>query len=228
MLPKNDTGAGRALKIFIGYDERECVAWHVAAQSIMDTARKPVLISPLNLSNLPMYKRPYGKQSTAFTYSRFLVPYLCNYEGFAVFMDCDMILLDDIWKLMDEIEPGKAVWCVQHKYTPATKTKFLANPQVQYPRKNWSSVIVFDNSKCRALTPDVVNTAEPSFLHQFKWLQDNEIGKLGKEWNHLVGEYKPNPKAKLVHYTLGTPCFPEYQNQEFAREWFERYWKVKG
>ena len=152
-------------------------------------------------------------QSTDFSMSRFLTPYLSNYQGWSLFTDCDMIMRDDIAKLWQLRDDRYAVMCVQHDYVPKDTEKFLGEKQTKYQKKNWSSVILFNNSKCKALTPDYVNTATGLELHQFKWLQgDHLIGALPAKWNHLVGEYAPNPDAALVHYTLGGPYFDEYRN----------------
>ncbi len=214
-----------ALKIFIGYDQNEPVAYHVLAHSIMRHASIPVSITPLMLSQLPMSRARDPKQSTEFSFSRFLVPYLCGYEGQAIFMDSDMLCRANITEL--RAFPGAAVSVVKHSYTPRPEDKFLGQPQTIYAKKNWSSVMVFDNSKCRALTPEYVNTASGLELHQFKWLVSEEhIGSLDRNWNHLVGEFSPNEDAKLVHFTLGTPCFAKYARCEYAREWFEELRKM--
>jgi hypothetical protein len=208
-------------RVFIGFDPNETVALHVLAHSIMRHSSIPVQITPMVLWQLPMTRPPDPMQSTEFSFSRFLVPHLCGYEGTAAFLDCDMLCRTDIAELFAEAHPDRAVSVVQHDYTPKHATKFLDKPQTAYRRKNWSSVMVFQNSRCRALTPGSVNTASGLELHQFKWLQDSEIGALDPAWNHLVGEYDPNPAAKLVHFTLGTPCFAKYADCEFAAAWHE-------
>ncbi|SRR6266404_242780 len=218
------------LNVFIGFDENESLAYHVLAHSIMRRASKPVGIVPLylpQLRNLGIYTRKRDpKQSTDFTYSRFLTPYLAN-GGISIFMDCDMLCLGDICQL-EEIayaDPYKDVFVVKHDYTPSTETKFLQQPQTTYPCKNWSSVMVFNGHRfpVRSLTPEYVNNASAMELHQFKWSTPDCIGGLNSEWNHLVGEYPPNKHAKLVHFTLGGPWFPQYSQCEFADEWLEEY-----
>jgi hypothetical protein len=205
----------------IGYDPNETVALHVLMQSIMRHASVPVSITPIMLSQLPMTRPRDPRQSTEFSFSRFLVPWLCAYEGVAAFMDCDMLCRADIAGLFAHAVPGRALSVVQHDYTPGAGLKFLGQPQSRYDRKNWSSVMVFDCARCQALTPEYVNTASGLDLHQFKWTDDSAIGALDPEWNHLVGEYAPNPRAKLVHFTLGTPCFARFADCEFAQEWRE-------
>lgn len=159
-------------------------------------------------------------QSTEFSFSRFLTPYLSRYSGWSVFMDCDMLMLDDIarlWALRDE---RYAVMVVKHEHVPRETQKFLGMPQSKYQKKNWSSVILFNNARCAALTPEYVNTASGLDLHQFRWLEsEEEIGALPKRWNHLVGYDPPNADAALVHYTLGGPYFAEYCDCEYADEW---------
>lgn len=208
------------IRVFIGYDAQETIAFHVAAHSILRHASQPVLVSGLMLRQLPMWRARDAKQSTDFAFSRFLVPSLCDFEGRAIFMDCDMLCRADIVELWDALPAGAAVAVVKHRYTPRSEAKFLDHDQTLYARKNWSSVMVFNNAHCQALTSRYVNEASGLELHQFRWLQDKEIAELPAEWNHLVGEYAPNPAAKLVHFTLGTPCFPKYRFCEFATEWF--------
>ena len=211
------------LKIFIGYDDRETVAYHVLSESIRQHASRPVSITPLVRSQLePQFSRARGPlESTDFAFSRFMVPYLCDYQGLAVFMDCDMLVKADIYELLlyTAAYPGKAVYCCQHDYSPNSATKFQGHIQTVYPRKNWSSLMVFDARQCRMLTPQLVNTATGADLHRFTWLDDSDIGSLPVEWNWLVGEYPLNPDAKNLHYTLGGPWFPETANCDHAQEW---------
>jgi len=215
------------IKVFIGYDQVESVAWHTMAASIYRHSSQPVAIIPVNLSNLKsIYKRPRDpKQSNEFSISRFLVPYLCNYEGLGIFFDCDMMLRTDIAEMLKvtEHQPGKAVYVVKHTYEPRNDVKYLNTVQYKYPRKNWSSVVLWNcaHFKNRIVTPNFVNTAEALTLHRFNWLQDNEIGDLDVRWNWLVGEYDAPPSdVKNVHWTVGGPYFSEYSNTEFASEWF--------
>lgn len=204
------------IRVFIGYDINETVAYHVLAHSILRHASVPVSITPLVLRQLPMTRERTPTQSTEFSFSRFLVPWLCKGEGRAIFMDCDMLCRADIKELWD-MRTDAAVTVVQHDYTPRPEDKFLGQRQSIYDKKNWSSVMLFDNEQCAALTPKYVNTATGLELHQFKWAES--VGRLDPAWNHLVGEYEPNPAAKLVHFTLGTPCFAKYANCEYAQEW---------
>ena len=160
--------------------------------------------------------------STEFSFSRFLTPYLAGYSGQALFLDSDQLVRCDIAEILQECDLYHDVFVVKHDYTPSTKSKFLGNVQHIYPKKNWSSVMLFNcfSSPCKRLSPETVNTATGAYLHQFKWTKDVRVGELSKEWNHLVGENEPNFNAKIVHFTLGTPCFEGYENQEYAAEWF--------
>lgn len=209
----------------IGFDQVESAAAHTLIHSILSRSSKPVSITPIFLKNLKdIYTRERDpKQSNEFSFSRFLTPYLSNYEGWSLFMDCDMMLTADIDELFELADPTKAVMVVKHDYTPSTDTKYLNAVQYKYPRKNWSSVMLFNNAKCKMLTPDYVNNATPMDLHRFAWVDDDLIGELPVEWNHLVGEYSPNPKAKIVHWTLGGPYFEEYKDVEFSDEWRSEY-----
>lgn len=211
------------INIYIGYDGRETVAWHVLAHSIQSRASQPATIAPLMLSQLQavFHRERHPLQSTDFSFTRFLVPHLSGYTGWSLFMDCDMLVLADIaelWALRDE---RYAVMVVQHAHVPREERKFLNEPQTRYEKKNWSSVMLFNNARCHALTPEYVNTASGLELHQFKWLNDDSlIGALPDRWNHLVGYQPPRKDAALVHYTLGGPYFDEYRDCEYAQEWF--------
>jgi hypothetical protein len=211
------------IRVFIGYDDREAAAFGVLAHSIHARSSEPVAIAPVRLSELQsVYRRERSPlQSTDFSFSRFLAPWLCDYQGWAIFMDCDMLVLDDIaglWRLRDE---RYAVQVVKHVHVPREEVKFLGAVQTKYEKKNWSSVMLMNCAKCRALTPEYVNTASGLELHQFKWLEgDHLIGEIPHEWNHLVGYDAPRPDAKLVHYTIGGPYFEAWRDCEYAREWF--------
>jgi len=210
------------IRVFIGYDPREAVAFGVLAHSIYARSSEPVSVAPLMLSSLrgAMTRERHPLQSTDFAFSRFLTPYLSGFEGWSVFLDCDMLVLDDIaslWRLRDD---RYAVMVVKHDHQPREAVKFLGQPQSAYAKKNWSSVMLFNNARCGALTPAYVNVASGLELHQFKWLAgDGLIGALPRRWNHLVGYYAHDPDVSLVHYTLGGPYFDEYRDCEYAAEW---------
>ncbi|MBO0664546.1 glycosyltransferase [Jiella sp. MQZ9-1] len=210
-------------RVFIGFDTKEVIAYHVLAQSILENASMPVAFSPLVLTNLEgVFARERNNlQSTEFSFSRFLVPALSNFEGWSLFMDCDMLMRADIaelWKLRDD---RYAAMCVKHDYVPKIETKFLGQTQTKYEKKNWSSVILFNNAKCRALTLEYVNTANGLKLHQFKWLENDDlIGEIPATWNWLVNEYDHNADAKTVHFTDGGPYFEDYKNDDYSDEWF--------
>ena len=139
-------------------------------------------------------------------------------------MDCDMLARADISLLWRQRTTKYAVQCVQHDYTPNSTIKFMNQPQTPYPKKNWSSVMLFHNSQCTALTPEYVNKASGLELHQFKWLErEHMIGDLPLEWNWLVGEYEYYEYAKNVHFTLGGPWYKDYENQDYADEWLEMH-----
>lgn len=211
------------IRIFIGFDVRETVAWHVLCHSILARSSQPVSFVPLALQNLEgLFRRePNPLQSTDFSFSRFLTPHLSGFEGWSLFMDCDMLMRADVAELWALRDDRYAVMCVKHDHRPAEATKFLDKPQTAYGKKNWSSVMLFNNAKCRALTPDYVNTASGLELHQFKWLGDDTlIGELPHGWNHLVGYDEPNPAAMNVHFTIGGPYFNEYAGCEHAGAWF--------
>lgn len=213
------------IRVFIGFDQREAVAYHTLCQSILSRSSVPVSFIPIKRSMLKeIHDRPLDeKQSNEFSFTRFLVPYLSGYSGFSIFIDCDMLFQDDIAKLWELKDPFSSVQVVKHEYTPKNQYKYLGTTQHQYPKKNWSSVMIFNNGHydCRRLTPEYVNEKSGLELHQMKWTQEDRIGEIPKEWNHLVSEYNPNPSAKNVHFTVGGPYFHEYENCEYSEEWFE-------
>lgn len=212
------------IRVFIGYDPREAASFSVLAHSINIRASQPVSITPLMLSQLGSIftRKRDPKQSTDFAFSRFLVPYLSGYEGWSIFMDCDMIVLDDIAKLFELQDDRYAVMCVKHHHEPREDQKFLGQVQTRYEKKNWSSVMMFNNAKCKALTPEYVNTATGLQLHQFKWLENDDlIGDIPHRWNHLVDYDDPISDPGLLHYTIGGPYFKEYENCGYAEEWHE-------
>ena len=227
-----------SLNFFIGYDSKEDIAYRVCKYSINKHAASFANVQSLKLYELVakgMYTRNVDPlASTEFTYSRFLVPAIMNYEGWAVFCDCDFLFFEDISKLLNELDPEKAVFCVKHDYTPKEKHKMDGQKQTIYPRKNWSSFIVYNcgHPSNKKLSIDLVNKETGSYLHQFKWLNDNEIGSLDERWNWLEGwtSQHNTQKPYAVHFTRGGPWFDEWQDVEFASEWIstrDEYLKQK-
>lgn len=219
------------LTVYIGYDPNESVAFHTLSHSILRHASRPVCIAPLAQSQLRgIYTRQRGPtESTEFSLTRFLVPALSGFDGWSVFMDCDMLCRTDLAQLEGEIarQPDKAVLVCKHDYKPKGGLKFLGNIQTTYSRKNWSSFMLFNNERCQALTPDYVNKASGLDLHQFKWLEDAAIGALPLEWNWLVGEYPHNPDARIAHFTLGGPYFDAYRDCDYSEEWRAEFEAMK-
>ena len=223
------------LNIYIGYDQKEVVAWHVLAQSILEKSSQPVALIPLNLKNLKnYYQREFdARQSNEFSFSSFLVPHLQQFRGFAVYMDCDMLIRGDIVELFNlaKKDPKRAVHVVQHDYQPKDNFKYLGNKQYSYPRKNWSSLVVWNCSHPAnsIVNANFVESSSAAHLHRFNWLKDEEIGNLPIEWNWLVGEYDLNNsqiEVSLVHWTVGGPYFHEYSGSDFADEWFKTRDKI--
>lgn len=209
------------IPIFIGFDPREAIAYHVCANSIIRHASQPVAFIPLALNNLHDYTEIHTDGSNQFIYSRFLLPHLMDYHGWAIFMDGDMLIRADVaelWSLRDE---SKAVMCVHHNYKTRAADKYLGAKNVDYPRKNWSSVVLWNcaHPANKIVTPAFVEQSTGAQLHRFTWLSDNLIGELPKAWNWLPDEFGANADAKLLHWTLGTPCFHEYAIAPMAEEW---------
>jgi hypothetical protein len=212
----------RVLDVYIGYDRQEVVAYHVLAQSILERSSLPVRFIPINLGNLKgvFQREAAAAQSTEFSFSRFLTPWLSGYDGWSLFMDCDMLARADIAELFAIADDRYAVMVAQHDYVPRDTVKFLDHVQTRYAKKNWSSVMLLNNARCRALTPAYVQAASGLQLHQFQWLENEaEIGPLPLEWNWLVGEYDCNPDARIAHFTRGGPYFAAYEDCDYADEW---------
>jgi lipopolysaccharide biosynthesis glycosyltransferase len=211
----------KPIPVFIGYDPREAIAYHVCANSIIRNSSQPVAIVPVALNLFKEYSETHTDGSNHFIYTRFLVPYLQDYTGHAIFIDGDMIVRGDIAELWNMRDHTCDVQVVKHDYQTRMPVKYLGAKNENYPRKNWSSVILWNCASFpnRKLTPDFVQHNTGSFLHRFSWLDDARIGELPPAWNWLPDEYGPNADAKLLHYTLGTPCFQEFADTPQGNEW---------
>ena len=209
------------IPVFVGYDPREAIAYHTCVNSIIRHASQPVAIVPIALNLFQDYKETHTDGSNHFIYTRFLVPHLMGFKGWAIFIDGDMIIRGDMVELWNLREVDKDVMVVKHDYQTCMPVKYLGAKNENYPRKNWSSVILWNCNSFpnRQLTPEFVQTSSGSFLHRFSWLDDDRIGDLPPEWNWLPDEYGPNLNAKLLHYTLGTPCFQEFADTPQGNEW---------
>ena len=213
------------INLIVGFDQREAVAYHVFCQTIIDRATMPVQFLPLAENTLNKYKEVHTDGSNKFIYSRFLTPYLMNFSDWAIFADGDMVCQADIselWALRDE---SKAVQVVKHNYKTRATKKYLGNKNEDYPKKNWSSLILWNcgHPENAILTPEFIQNQPGSYLHRFSWLSDDLIGGLDLEWNWLAIEYPENPHAKLIHYTLGTPCFKDYAKESMSDVWKKNY-----
>ena len=215
------------MKVFIGWDSREDIAYQVCRKSILKHSSVEVDIQPivqLELRERGLYWRETDPlSSTEFSFTRFLTPYLNGYTGWAVFVDCDFLFRGDIAGLLDYADGAKACFLVKHDYRPTETVKMDNKAQHQYPRKNWSSFMFINcgHPQVKALTPEVVNRETGMYLHRFNWLTDDVIGELPITWNYLEGWYTrdqcPNPIA--VHFTRGGPWFKDYMDVEYGEEW---------
>lgn len=215
-------------KVFIGYDSREDIAYQVARHSLLRHASADVGVYPIRqpaLRELGLYTRPADATATTeFSLTRFLTPFLsAQTSGWILFTDCDFLFTADIHGVLEGLDPAKAVYVVQHEYEPAHDIKMDGKKQTRYPRKNWSSFILFNagHPDVQALTPAVVNEATPAFLHRFEWIKDqSQIGALELDWNFLEGEYaRPLRTPRVIHYTNGGPWFAEWQSVDYADLW---------
>lgn len=223
------------LDIFIGYDEREKDAYLVCRDSLIAHASIPVRVTPVDqdtLRHTGLYRRaprpgtwddtvdgaPF---STAFSFTRFLVPALMQYRGWGLFVDCDFLFRRDVKELFDLREPNKALMCVQHDYRPVEQIKMDGRAQEPYPKKNWSSLVLYNcgHEANRKLTPDVVSRETGRWLHNFKWVPLTQIGSIPEEWNYLIGHSNEDMTPSAVHFTRGIPSMDGYENEPYADEW---------
>lgn len=213
------------LDIYVGYDEREAIAYHNFCNSIIRHSTQPLRFTPLALNNVKAYTETHTDGSNAFIYSRFLVPHLQGYKGWALFADGDMICNADISELFEYADDTKAVCVVKHNYQTKYPRKYLGNKNEDYPRKNWSSVILWncEHPKNKQLDPDYISDSSGAHLHRFAWLDDDDIGEIKPSWNWLAMEMSLNNSAKLIHYTIGTPCFEAYADCDHADLWWNEY-----
>jgi lipopolysaccharide biosynthesis glycosyltransferase len=213
-------------KIFIGWDTREDIAYQVAEHSIKRRSQE-VDIVPLvqqDLRTVGLYTRPVDPlSSTEFTFTRFLIPEIMNFKGWALFLDCDIIFLEDVQQLFDQVDDKYAIMCAKHDYKVNEGYKMDGKLQTVYPRKNWSSVMLVNcgHTSNKKLTRELVNGETGKYLHRFSWLEDHEVGEFGYEWNWLVGVYNApqDGSPKAIHYTEGGPWFKNYRKCEYAKEW---------
>lgn len=192
------------LRVFIGYDKRQPVAYNVLQQSIITRCSEPVSITPLVIEQLPI-DREGGL--TPFTFTRFLVPWLCDYKGWALFLDIDMLVQGDIAELFNFADEKYAVMVSKNNI-----------------RFEWASAMLFNCDQCTTLSPAFIEDKNNQGLHTLSWVAPEKIGDLPGEWNHLVGYDKPRDDAKLVHFTQGIPCFPETIHlSEYSSQWHNEH-----
>lgn len=207
--------------VYIGYDSSIPKISYTAAESLLDHSSVPLNITFVNQKNIPEYTRPRGEyDSTEFSNSRFMTPYLSRFEGWSLFMDNDIICQADIAELFDLRRPYYSVMCCKHYQIVKDDTKFLGHKQTEYDCKNWSSLMLFNNALCTNLLPDYVNTAPGLDLHQFKWTFPGRIGSIPLEWNHLVdNENQSDYTPKMIHYTNGGPYYEKTKDCGYSEEW---------
>jgi lipopolysaccharide biosynthesis glycosyltransferase len=219
------------MKVFIGYDPREETAYQVCRESLARQSSTLLNIQPIKQSEM-REKNLYWREkdalsSTEFSFTRFLVPYLAGYTGWAIFMDCDFLWRGDIAEIEQYIDPAYAACVVKHDYKPKETTKMDGQVQTQYPRKNWSSFVLWNcgHFETRNLSLRMVNERSGLYLHRFNFLSDEFIGELPIKFNYLEGWYtkedEPNPLG--VHFTRGGPWFKDYVDVEYGDEWVEMY-----
>lgn len=222
------------IQLYAGFDPREEVGYHTFCSSVIHNASRPVTITPLHLDTMRrFYFAGHRDGTNAFVYSRFLVPWLQQWRGFAIFADgCDMLCLGDIAELWEMADPKMAVQVVRHQYHTKHPRKYVGTAMEaanrDYPRKNWSSLMLINcaHPSWRSITPDSLIVWSGEQLHQFAFLPEPFLGDLPAEWNWLADEYEPNPKAKLLHWTAGIPAWPAYTAAPRADEWAQAALKV--
>ena len=215
------------MRVFIGWDSRENDAYEVCVHTLLKHSSMPLDIVPLKQKQLRirgLYTREETAVSTEFAFTRFLTPHLSDYSGWSLFIDCDFLFTKDVAELYNMRDDQYALMCVKHDYVPKDSVKMDGQKQVAYPRKTWSSCILWNcgHESIQILTPQIVNSESGAFLHRFQWLDDREIGELPLEWNWLEGEYdKPENPPAVIHYTNGGPWFEECQDVDYADLWNE-------
>jgi lipopolysaccharide biosynthesis glycosyltransferase len=214
------------LRIFIGFDEKQPIAYHVCSESLIRTSSLPLAITPLCQSQLPRMTCGHIEDypaSNTFNLTRFLVPILAGYQGLALYLDGDMVVKHDIAELFDSFQYGHALAVVKHDYQSRARAKFRGQVNQDYPRKNWSSVVLWycGHFAHKQMTREHLGNSSAEYLHRFGWLQDTQIQALDPSWNVLADEPKQAKDPKIVHYTLGTPCFPEYEQCQYAGLWHQ-------
>jgi lipopolysaccharide biosynthesis glycosyltransferase len=224
------------VKVYIGYDKREDAAYQVAKSSLKRSSGIDCeALCDERLRAVGLYTRNVDARdgafydlpsqapcSTAFATTRFLVPILCQ-RGFALFSDCDVIFMDDVSSILNEIEPGKAVYVVKHNHAGDEGMKMDGQKQTKYPRKNWSSVMLFDcdHPANKRLNLESVNRLPGRDLHGFYWLADSEIGVLNPRWNWLVNVSLRPESPAIAHFTLGGPWIPDWSGAKYDDLWLE-------
>src|SRR3990167_9076309 len=220
--------------IYIGFDQKDAIAAEVCASSIRRRSRRSIrFLKQTDPDVCAIFERPWHREngnrvddrdgkpfSTEFAFTRFLVPYLNKWEGWAIFCDADMLWLASPDELFAKIDDRYAVMCVKHNHVPVLAKKMDGVKQTVYPRKNWSSMVLWNcaHPHNRCLSPSAINHIEGSYLHGFYWLKDDEIGELDPSWNYLVG-YTNSVEPKIVHFTEGLPTMKGYQDVPYADAW---------
>ena len=234
---------GKPLNIYIGYDSRHTTLPEINKHSILESVRKglgggwfhdQIRFEPeikfLDKSKIPEYNREYANQSTEFTYSRFLIPYLENYEGFSIFLDDDFIFEKSILPMFYYLNPDDAIACVKYPHYDHDATKFDGEVNIDYPCKLWSSLMIFNNGHedCKKLTPEVVNTWTGKQLHQFEWT--DKISEIPQKYIFVEGYDDPEEKWDFtgIHYTRGGPWvegmdYSDINNLEYYNKWLNKH-----
>jgi len=217
----------RPFPVYVGWDSKEEIAYEVCRHSLLARSTTPVEVVPIKQAELRsrgLYGRPVDPlASTEFTYTRFFVPYLAGYGGWALFCDCDLLWLADIGELIALADDRYAVMCVHHDHRPPESWKMDQRQQTLYPRKNWSSLVLYNcgHPANRTLTPEVVNRETGAYLHRFQWLDDGLIGAVPETWNWLEG-WSKRPLAghpNVVHFTRGGPWFDNWRDVAYGDLW---------
>lgn len=224
--------------IYVGWDSREDVAYEVCRFSLLRRSTFDLAVAPLKQDDLRssgIYRRDLDPlASTEFTYTRFLVPHIAGYRGWALFCDCDFLWLDDVSRLLAHADNRYAVMCVQHDHRPTEQTKMDGAKQTIYPRKNWSSLVLYNcgHPANRHLSVDAVNRESGQYLHRFQWLDDELIGALPERWNWLEGWSAPPPDGLpgAVHFTRGGPWFADWGAVAYADLWLDerKAWQLQA
>ncbi|MBY0549074.1 MAG: hypothetical protein K2W95_17505 [Candidatus Obscuribacterales bacterium] len=180
------------MKVFIGASSTEWLPAKVLEYSIRKNAS--FAVQTVNLANcVRPFKMPLdasNKPRTPFSFQRFLIPELMQYSGRAIYLDSDMLVLQDIAKLWRMPFSGANLIC--------TSALNQAQRAVQY------SVMLLDCNSLNWNIDTLVNDLDSGALSYEALVHGmaaarKPAARIPPTWNFL-DKYVPGTTA-LIHYT---------------------------